>query len=98
MGAGKVQAQSADPDKGESSWRDAISFVEKDDPRGLVDFLAKNGPALLDQLPPQIAELDTAVAQAAAANPTALDLTTQPGVGPVTLANWRRRLGGESKR
>ena len=33
---------------------------------------------LLDQLQPQIAELDTAVAQAAAANPAAVDLMTQP--------------------
>jgi len=49
--------------------------------------------ALLDQLQPQIAELDTAVAQAAAAHPAALDLMTQPGVGPVTALAFVLTLG-----
>ena len=48
---------------------------------------------LLDQLQPQIAELDTAVAQAAAANPAAVDLMTQPGVGPVTALAFVLTLG-----
>ena len=49
--------------------------------------------ALLDQLQPQIAEMDTAVAQAAAANPAAVDLMTQPGVGPVTALAFVLTLG-----
>ena len=66
--------------------------------------------ALLDQLQPQIAELDVAVAQAAAADPAAVDLMTQKGVGPVTAlafvltlgpversSGGRQRLGGISK-
>ena len=48
---------------------------------------------LLDQLQPQIAELDTAVAQAAAANPAAVDLMTQPCVGPVTALAFVLTLG-----
>jgi len=49
--------------------------------------------ALLDQLQPQIAELDVAVAQAAAADPAAVDLMTQKGVGPVTALAFVLTLG-----
>jgi transposase len=47
----------------------------------------------LDQLQPQIAALDTAVEQAAAADPAALDLMTQKGVGPVTALAFVLTLG-----
>jgi len=49
--------------------------------------------ALLEQLQPQIAALDTAVEQAAAADPAALDLMTQKGVGPVTALAFVLTLG-----
>jgi transposase len=49
--------------------------------------------ALLDQLEPQITELDQAVAQAAAADAAARRLMTQPGVGPVTALAFVLTLG-----
>jgi transposase len=52
---------------------------------------------LLAVVEPQIAQLDKAVEQAAAANPKALLLMSQPGVGPITALAFVMTIGEVSR-
>ena len=52
---------------------------------------------LLAVVEPQIEQLDKAVAQAAKANPQAVLLMSQPGVGPVTALAFAVTIGEVSR-